>query len=56
MQVIDVVSHRNAFRRLTKFIDEAYRVGTKVAVSAAWPIENAFVLLPEHAVQNEEAL
>ncbi len=38
--VIDVVSGRNASRRLTKFIDEAYRVGTNVVVSAASPIEN----------------
>ncbi len=55
MQVIDIVSGRNASRRLTKFIIEAYRVGTQVVVSAASPIENAFVLLPEHATQTEEA-
>ncbi len=40
--VIDVASDRNASRRFTKFIDEAYRVGAKVAVSAASPIEKLF--------------
>ncbi len=54
--MIDVVSDRNASRRLTKFIDEEYRVGTRVAVIASSPIENPFVLLPEHAAQTERAL
>ncbi len=54
MPVIDVVSDRNASRRLTKLIDEAYRVGPKVAVSAPSPIEKLFVRLPEQAAQTEE--
>ncbi len=33
--VIDVVSDRNESRRLTKLIDEAYRVGAKVAGECA---------------------
>lgn len=52
--VLDVIADRNASRRFTKFIDTAYRVGTKIVVHAAAPAEQLFVR-PASEVQTEES-
>lgn len=53
--VLDVIADRNASRRFTRFIDAAYRVGTKVVMNTVVPVEQIFLRPPKGAVQTEEA-